>query len=166
MKILEQNGKLTIMDFSEEEAYEIACNIEKEGIKFYKKLRDKQTDAKIIEMLDFMLKDEENHLNFFESTRAELQERLDVEMEDNELIMSMDFGIFQPYESIENIEEVITDSKRALKLGAIVENKAIAFYAECKEKVSSETTKKEIEKIIAEEIKHKTLFEEMLGKIA
>ena len=37
MKIVEQDGKLAITDFNEEEAYEIACNIEKEGIKFYKK---------------------------------------------------------------------------------------------------------------------------------
>ncbi len=48
MKIADQAGKLVITDFNEEEAYKIACNIEREGIRFYKKLMDKQTNAKII----------------------------------------------------------------------------------------------------------------------
>ncbi len=166
MKIIDKDGKLMIADFNEEEAYEIACNIEKEGIRFYKKLKDKQTDDKIIEILDFMVKDEVNHLKFFESVRSQLQEQLDVEVEDNDLITSMDFGIFQPYEGMENLDEIIIDSKRALRLGSVVENKAIAFYSECREKVSSESTKKQLNKIIEEEQRHKTLFEEMLKKIS
>lgn len=101
MKIVDQDGKLVVTDFNEEEAYQIACNIEKEGIRFYKKLKTKQTDAKVREMLDFMINDEEKHLKFFESARNELQKQMDVEVEANDLIMSMDFGIFQPYESIE-----------------------------------------------------------------
>ncbi len=165
MKIADKEGKLVIMDFNEEEAYEIACNIEKEGIRFYKRLKDNQTDADIIEMLDFMVKDEEEHLKFFEKARNQVQEQLDEETEDNDLIMSMNFGIFQPYEGIENIEEIITDSKKALKLGVLSENKAIAFYTECKQKVTDEATKKGLENIIEEENKHKLLFEEMLKRL-
>lgn len=166
MKITEVDGKLAITDFSEEEAYEIACNIEKEGLRFYNKLKETHTDAKIVEILNVMLKDEAEHLKFFESAREQLQETLEQETEDNDLIMSMNFGIFKPYEDIENLNEVISDGKKALKLGALVENRAIDFYRQCREKVSSESTKRELDKIISEEIKHRDLFEQVKNKIS
>ena len=168
MKIADKDGKLVITDFSEEEAYEIACNIEKEGIRFYKKLKDEQTNDKIIETLEVMVKEEVNHLKFFEFARSELQEALDEEIEDNGLLMSMDFGIFPSLENIGSAGEDIKGkgSNRALKLGIAVENKAIAFYTECKKKIGSESTKKGLDRIITEEVKHKTLFEEMLQRIS
>lgn len=53
-----------------------------------------------------------------------------------------------------------------MKLGAVVENKAIAFYTECKKQISRGSVKREINKIILEEIKHKALFEEMIKRIS
>ncbi len=109
-----------------------------------------------------MVKDEVNYLKFFESVCSELQETLDEAIEDNEFLGSMNFGIFQPYKSIENLDQAITDSLRALKLGVAIEDKSIAFYSQCKEKISSGSTKKEFDKIIAQEKKHKTMFEEKI----
>jgi len=159
MRIEEKEGKLIITDFDELEAYEIASAIEKEGIRFYTELKNQQKDNNVKEMLEFMVQDEKNHLKFFESARIDLEAKLERPDEDNDLAGSMNFGIFQPYKSIENLNDVINDNKKALKLGLVSEKKAINFYHECKNRVSSQETKKELEKIIFEERKHKALFE-------
>ena len=166
MKIEDKEGKLVITDFDEVEAYEIASAIEKEGIRFYTELKNQQKDNNVKEMLEFMVQDEKNHLKFFEAALVDLEAKLERPDEDNDLVGSMNFGIFQPYESIENLNDVINDNKKALKLGLVSEEKAINFYHECKNKVSSQETKKELDKIISEEQKHKALFEKKLQELS
>lgn len=165
MKIKEHEGKLVITDFDEIEAYEIASTIEKEGIRFYVKLKNQQKDAGIRQMLEFMVQDERKHLKFFESALDNLKAKLERDDEDNDLVTSFDFGIFQPYASMENLKDIISDNKKILKLGLASEKRAIDFYSECKNKVNSETTKKELEKIISEENRHKSLFEKMIQEL-
>ena len=76
----------------------------------------------------------------------------------------MDFGIFKPYKDVEELENIVTDIDRALKLGIIVEDKSIQFYKLCFNNISSEKAKKELEFIIKEEKKHKSLLQSILNK--
>ena len=75
----------------------------------------------------------------------------------------MDYGIFEPYQSIRDLGDKLDEVKKALKLGVIVEEKSIKFYQACRDNVSSPETKKELQGIIEEEERHKALFEEMLS---
>ncbi|MCM8778186.1 MAG: ferritin family protein [Candidatus Omnitrophica bacterium] len=161
MKIGEKNGNFIITDFSELEAYKIACKIETDGIDFYQRLLEKTSEERLKETLNFLLLEERKHLKIFEEAKFELRKRVD-DSSDEDLLSSMDFGIFQPYQSIDELNQVLDNPQKAFKLGIIIEDKSIKFYTLCKEKVSAEEAKRELSKIIQEEYQHKKLLADML----
>ena len=162
MKIKEQKGNFIITDFEELEAYKIACKIENDGIYFYKSLLDKTSGRKLKETLNFLLGEEKKHLKTF--TAAQLRAAKDKEdaYEDEDILNSMDYGIFQPYQNIDELNKVLDNSLKALKLGIVIEDKSIKFYTACQEKVSSPEAKKELSGIIREEEKNKHLLSGLL----
>ena len=162
MKIEEKNHELIITDFDELEAYKLAYKIEKDGLAFYKKLAQKIEDPKIKEVLDFLIEQENDHLKFFQDCLFELRKTQEDQGEDNDLLEAIDLGIFQPYESMQDLEKVLTQANKALRLGMIVEEKSIKFYKSCQQQVSSQRAKEGISKIIDQEHKHKDLIENLL----
>ncbi|MBD3264597.1 MAG: hypothetical protein GF375_05815 [Candidatus Omnitrophica bacterium] len=164
MRIEERDGKFVITSFDEIEAYKIACNIEKEGIHFYKKIAEKSYDAGIREVLDFLIEEELKHLKFFENRLYDLRQDEDDYAENNDLIESLDLGIFQPYKSMDDLEKVLLQKSKALSLGIRVEQRSISFYKACKDKVSVPEVKEELENIIGEEEKHKEKLKNLLTK--
>ncbi|MCM8831184.1 MAG: ferritin family protein [Candidatus Omnitrophica bacterium] len=162
MKIEEKNGKFIIKDFSEIEAYTIACKIESDGISFYTKLLEKATIENVKKTLNFLLTEEKKHLKFFEEAKFLIRKNIEDLFEDDDLLTSIDFGVFQPYQSISELHKVLDNPNKAIKLGIIIEDKSIKFYELCKEKISTAKTKNEISNIIQEEYKHKKLLEDLL----
>lgn len=165
MKIEERNGKLTIVDFNELEAYKIACKVERDGISFYKKLKEKVDKPQVKEILDFLIGEEQKHLKFFEDCIYEVRRREEDYFEEDDLLSYMDFGVFQPYKNIEELENIISDIDAALRLGIAIENKSINFYTLCKTNISSPSAKEGLENIIKEELRHKELMESIIKKI-
>ena len=165
MKIEEKEGHLIITNFNELEAYEIACRIEKDGRSFYEELLKKTLNQPLKETLEFLIKDEENHLKFFEAQIVRLRTQQDKDQEENDLLNSLDYGVFSLYQSAEQIEAIINNPRKVLSLGLAVEKKSIDFYEKCKEKVFSLNTKVELQRIIDEEKKHRALFEKMLATL-
>lgn len=163
MKIEEKADKLIITDFSDLEAYKIAVTIEKNGIFFYEKLAAQQIGEKDKETILFLLGEERKHLKFFETLLNKVRSEKESN-EDEDLLESFDYGIFWPYENMEDVPGIVQDKAKALKLAALVENKSVEFYSKCRENVSAQETKRELEKIIEEEKKHKALFAAMLEK--
>lgn len=161
MKIEQKGNSFIITDFDEMEAYKVACKIEKEGLTFYKKLAEKVEDTKTKETLKVLIGRESEHLKFFQNCLFELRKTQEDVNEDNDLLDSLDFGVFQPYESIDSLDKVLTDFHKALKLGIIVEEKSIKFYENCQREVSSQSAKEGIGNIIEEEYKHKALIESL-----
>lgn len=151
MRIEEKEGNLVITDFNEIEAYKIACKIEADGISFYKKFLSEFSEV------DFLLKEEQKHLKLFNELLFNLKEKKEDSFEGDDFLSTIDYGIFMPVKKINSPRE-------ALQLGIIIEDRSIKFYEFCKDKVSSNTAKKEISNIISEEHKHKELLEEMLKK--
>lgn len=147
MRIEEKEGNLVITDFNELEAYKIACKIEADGIDFYKSK----------EVFNFLLAEEQKHLKLFNELLFKLKEGREDSFEGDDLLSTIDYGIFMPVKKINSPRE-------ALQLGIIIEDRSIKFYEFCKDRVSSNTAKKEISNIISEEHKHKELLEEMLKK--
>lgn len=164
MKIKEKNGNFIIVDFTEAEAYKIACKIEEDGVHFYKKLLEKSVDKKVKDAVSFMLKEEEDHLKYFTESLFSKEEKEEESFEGDDLLSSMDYGIFQPYQNLDELERIIKDPQKALKLGILIENNSIRFYETCREEVKDSRAKKELENIIEEENKHKKILQDMLKK--
>ncbi len=159
MKIEEKSGALVITDFDEIEAYKIAAAIEKEGISFYEKLAVQETRSAIGESIRSLITEEKEHLKFFESLRDEAKTRLE-ENEDEDLLASLDYGIFWPYIGLDNLN----DTARAWELAAAVEQRCIEFYGKCRDQVSSAGTKQALGKIIDEESRHREAFSALLDE--
>ncbi|MDD5584024.1 MAG: ferritin-like domain-containing protein [Candidatus Omnitrophica bacterium] len=162
MRIEERHGKFVVSDFDEFEAYRIACTIERDGIRFYGLLAKNTKDQKITQTLDFLLGEEKKHLVFFEGNLNALRVATEDRHEDNDLLGSMDFGVFKPYQDMSDLNNIVTDSKKALALSVAVEDMSIRFYQGCYAAISSTAVKTQLKRIIEEEEKHKKLFEELL----
>ena len=166
MKVVEEeSGNLVITDFDEMEAYRIACKIEEDGIEFYKRLADKIIIDKTKQIIAFLLSQEEKHLKFFLECLSRLREKKEDLSEEIDLLSSMDYGIFQPYQSIAELDNILNQPRRALKLGIVIENNSIKFYAACKNNISSQEAKKRVALIILEETKHREILEDALNHL-
>ena len=164
MQIKEKNGELAIVDFDELEAYKIARKIESDGMDFYHRLQEKTDDEKLRKVLSFLIKKEREHLQFFEERLFKMREEKEESFEENDLFGAMDYGVFQPYQSMDDLDKALNNVKKAFKLAVIIEDHSIKFYNLCKDRVTSRGAKEEITKIIGEEKKHKKLFEELMAK--
>jgi rubrerythrin len=167
MRIEEKNGELVIVDFNEVDTYRIACKIEEDGIHFYKKLLKRLKSDKVCETLKFLLKEEAEHLKLLEESLFDAEEKREDEYEygEDDLLTSIDYGIFRPYENINEFEKILDDPKKALKLGVVIEEKSIKFYELCRSEVSDPKAKENLSEIIGEEKMHKKILEEMMLNI-
>ncbi|MCM8812644.1 MAG: ferritin family protein [Candidatus Omnitrophica bacterium] len=165
MKIVEKNDTLVITEFSEMEAYQIACTIEKDGLRFYRRLlQDEQSpDAK--KTLEFMIAEEQRHLRFFEDRLRAQEQKADLDAAANDILDSLDYGVFAPYQNMAELEKILTDAKKVLRLGIRVEEKTRQFYELCRDQVTSTAVRKELARIIDEEGKHRALLQERLQQI-
>ncbi|MBI4845586.1 MAG: hypothetical protein HY810_03815 [Candidatus Omnitrophica bacterium] len=161
MKIEDRKGELVITDFAEQEVYQIASKIEKDGIWFYQKVMEKVKNEYAREILKVLIDEEKKHLKLFEEFLSIAREHGSDDNEDNDLLDSMDYGIFQPFQGMPNIGELIVNTDKALKLAVIAEEKSIKFYSACLGKISSKKTIMGLTAVIEEEKKHKALFEKM-----
>ncbi|MCF7874304.1 MAG: ferritin family protein [Candidatus Omnitrophica bacterium] len=162
MKIESSGDKFVITDFNDIEAYKLACKIEKDGIYFYKKLKENSDDKGIKEMFDFLIAEENKHLKFFEDCLYELRESEEDRDEDNDLLEGFNYGIFDFAKDIKELEKIVNTPKKALKLGELAEQRSIKFYRACQDQVSGRRVKDELENIIGEEIKHQNHFRKAL----
>ena len=165
MRIEEKNGNLVITDFNELEAFKIASKIEKDGIHFYEKLAGRVTSMRVRDTLNVLATQERDHLEFFEGELFKLRERQDDRFEEDDLLTSIDYGIFQPYQGIGELEKALDAPRKALRMGIIIEEKSIRFYESCRDRVSSRGTKEGLVRIIEEEREHKRLLEDMLDNL-
>lgn len=165
MKIEEINNKFVVTDFDEIDAYKIARKIEADGIWFYARLLNRVFNPKAKEILKFLEGEERKHLAFFEKQLLKKIEAREDSSEDDDLLGSMDFGIFWPYQEINELEKVIDqNTDKALCLGQVIEEKSIQFYQLCQGKITSDKVKEELTQIIEEEKKHKQLLENILKR--
>ncbi|MCX5657782.1 MAG: hypothetical protein NTZ48_06120 [Candidatus Omnitrophica bacterium] len=96
MKIADKKGKLVISDFNEFDAYRMASKVENDGIDFYRKFLGSVSSKDIAEAIGFLVQEEKNHLKFFQECLDALRQGKEDPSEDNDLLESMDYGIFLP----------------------------------------------------------------------
>lgn len=167
MKIEARDDKLVIVDFNEFDAYRIACKIEKDGISFYTQLSASVENTQTKEILEFLLAEEKKHLKIFEAQLDRLRQSKEDIGEDDDLLTSMDLGVLQPYQDLNDLGKIVADATKAkaLRLGIAIEDQSIRFYNACSLNVSLNETKGELANIIAQEKRHKTLLERILGTL-
>lgn len=162
MKIEEKGGKLVVVDFDEFDALRIACKIEKDGIEFYGQLASSVAKREVRKTLEFLLGEEKKHLAFFEESLQQLRDKKEDEGEEDDLLPAMDYGMFSAYPNATELENILSDMQKAIRLGIMVEDKSIQFYEACRDKVSGPGAKEEVARIIEEEKNHKAMFKALL----
>lgn len=165
MRIEEKAGKLVVTDFDEFDAFRIAGKIEKDGIEFYGQLASSVKKGKVKEALEFLLGEEKKHLIFFEDSLQRLRNEKEDSGEEDDLLTTMDYGTFSAYPNATELDAVLDDMSKAMRLGIAIENKSVEFYGFCLNKVSGQSAKNELGRIIEEEKKHKALFEKLLSSV-
>lgn len=166
MRIEEKNGDLVIVDFNELEAFKIASKIEKDGIDFYEKLAERAAQRRARDTLRLLAGQERDHLEFFDGEHSKIRELRQDRFEEDDLLGSIDYGIFQPYRGIAELEKALDSPRKVFRMGIIIEEKSVRFYEFCMRHVSSHETQEGIAGIIKEEREHKRLLEDMLAELA
>ncbi|RJO64568.1 MAG: hypothetical protein C4540_03670 [Candidatus Omnitrophota bacterium] len=166
MRIEEKGGALVIVDFNDFEAYKIACKIERDGIAFYGKLLAKQGSNSVAAgSLRFLLKEEQRHLSLFENSLSALRQKKEDITEDEDLLGSLDYGIFQFYQSPEELDALANNFLKALKIGVAIEDSSIKFYNACKVQLKGKDVQEAVALVIEEEKRHKQALEDILSNL-
>ena len=147
--------------FSADEIFEMAEEIEKNAVRFYRKAAENASDAKIKQMLLDMATTEDDHLEIFQEMRDQL-----TEIEKAGPIYDPDdiaarylqmMADTHSYEGKKNPEEELTGSEsiaEILQAAIEAEKDSVVFYSALKNFVSQRLGKDKIEKIILEEVGH------------
>jgi rubrerythrin len=158
MRIEERAGSLVVVDFDDLEACKIAVRIEKDGMAFYEALAAGMSDAEVRGQILSLAGQERDHPVFFEGELARLRETKEDLFEEDDLASSLEYGIFAPYR---DLADALETPRKALRLGQLVEARSVQFYEACRGRVSSDETKRQLDRIIAEERLHARKLKEM-----
>lgn len=162
-------------DFSVDEIFEIAEEIERNGARFYRRMADQVLDKDIRNQFYQLAEMEDQHEKVFQSMRADLSAQdkestvFDPEGESTQYLKALaDLRVFDE-EARENFmdSEILSDDEKIEHIfhTAIgIEKESIAFYVGMKDLVPENMGKKKIEDIIKEEMKHvRVLAKKLVG---
>ena len=162
MKVnIDKTGKITIGDFSTVQAYKIAVKMERDGIVFYRGLLESVKDQEAKRELDFLIKEEEGHLNSFQELLSKAKgEEGDAFEEDDvvDYIKSRVFDASLKEAKLSQMEHRHTALEEAMNM----ERRSIVFYEACLSESKDEKAKPAFRAIIEEEKNHLNKFAQLL----
>lgn len=144
--------------FTAAEIYDVAIEIEKNGIAFYTRAAESSKNSEVKSLYNLLAGEEKKHLQFFQKSKESLETSLPPDTLDDEYALYLkalvDSIVFTP----EKIAEVANTSKishdsQALDFALGIERDSILFYLEMKP-LMSRTGKGDLDKIIKEERSH------------
>ena len=155
--------------FNADEIFEMAEEIERNGVRFYRKASNYATDPGVKKMLLGMATMEDGH----ERTFAEMREQLsDAEKEPNTFDPQDEAAMYlqtmadsHGTEGKKSMDEELTGDESAeevFKIATRAEADSIAFYVGLKEMVSEKAGRDKIDDIIKEEIGHLAILNKKL----
>ena len=163
-------------DFSVDEIFEMAEQIERNGARFYRKMADNISDKSIRELLLDFASMEDGHERVFASMRADLSDKereprvFDPEDEAALYLRALaDLRVFN--EKAEDgfaLPEDLPEIEKGIKVfqEAITQEKdSIVFYLGMKELVPENYGREKIDSIIQEEMKHIRLLSNKLASL-
>ena len=154
-----------VYDFNADEIFEMAEQIERNGVRFYRKIAEGSPEGDVRNLFLKFAKMEEAHEKVFISMRAELSDKekkstvFDPEGESAQYLRSLaDLRVFdgnagEGFAFSEDLAEE-EQMKGALKAAIGLEKESIVFYQGMKEFVPEGLGKNRIDNIIKEEMKH------------
>ena len=156
---IDKDGKIGISDFSPVQAYKIAVHMEKDGIEFYKGLFDKIRDTEAKGEIDFLIKEEENHLATFEDLLAKEKTAAGDEFEEDDVVDYMNSNVFNTsFEKGQNIKH----RHKAFEEAMNMERRSIVFYEGCLKNSKDAVAQKAFARVLEEEKKHLAKFADLL----
>ena len=158
--------------FNADEIFEMAEEIERNGVKFYNQAAKNVHDPKTKQMLLDMAEMEGDHLTIFQEMRKSLSGQeiakniFDPDNESALYLQSMADGhgwegkmtATQPLTGDESIEDILQSAITA-------EKNSVVFYIGLKELVSARAGKDKVDAIIQEEVGHIAILNRQLAKM-
>jgi len=164
MKVDFSGDEIKIFDFDELEAYRIARKMEQDGLHYYSRMKKEALEPEILEVIEMLIEDERDHLRLFERRVEELALKHKVEDEGETLADIVDSKAMDILKDTTRVAEILCDSQEALRLGASVEKRSIAFYNEILRSTEDRTGKAAIEELIQQEQDHLEKLNKLLGR--
>src|SRR6056297_1929870 len=143
--------------FNSVEVIEMAKDIEKRGLDFYKKQAKKTEDGKLKDLLLKLAEDEQDHYDTFSKMLDKAKELTDT---DSDYVYGEDVSAylralieFTVFPSEEEVEDEINSIEDILELAINAEKDSILFYREMME-YNNEDTNKILKRLVDEEKQH------------
>lgn len=162
MDIKKENGKIIITDFNETQVFGIAMRIEKDGMGVYNYLAREAKEKELSNIFEFLYEQEKIHYGYFKKRYDILYQEAEdnpISRSDQQLIDLLDLGIFPSYAEMDKMLKLEEGMAEIIRTAAQVEQASIDFYSACLNETESPEVKKDLEKIIQEEEKHKEILE-------
>ncbi|MDD5644748.1 MAG: ferritin family protein [bacterium] len=156
MRIIKNtDGKIEISDFNAVQAYKIAVNLEKEGVRFYADILGNIANGGIKEDVQLLLGQEKEHLKFFETELAVALKDGRDNFEEDDIIDYMDSGVFSSYKALlKRRSGLLKSPLEVLAFGLLIENDSVDFYINIRRNTLDKRCISAIDKIIEQEKKH------------
>ncbi len=152
---------------SAKEAYDVALNLEEEGVSFYESCADKSKNAESRHIFRQLASDEREHFDTFKKLQSELGVRDNKPLGPNDearqyLANLVRPGIFYDLKSIPRESLAALTEYEAIHIGIQAEKDSILFYTEAWQNSANSKGKKTFKKIILEERRHLNFLVERL----
>lgn len=158
--------------FNELELLKMAKGVEEEGYRFYMEAAARFQDEDIKQMFHYLALEEAEHVKVFEQLYDRVAARLGVNgeyMMEEEVVQYLkaisDTAVFNTngltYYRVQQVNTV----KDALLIGMQAEKDAILFYEAFLKNTKTDMTKKVLERLIKEEVKHLYQFKVLLQEL-
>jgi len=164
MQIDFSGEEIKIYDFNYLEAYKIARRMEREGLAFYRRLKEALSDKEVGELVEGLLQEEETHLAFFQGRIEEIQHHLEDGFEEDDLLDHVDTGVFSTFQQAK-VSEVLSDRRKALLFAILIEKRSVLFYQELLRHTEKETGRRALQELILQEKEHQERFQQLLSTI-
>lgn len=158
---IDENGIIAISDFSPVQAYKIAVKMERDGIVFYRGLLESAKDQDAKNELDFLIKEEESHLNSFEALLSKEKEEAGDAFEEDDVVDYIKSRVFDASLKKAKLSEM-EHRHTALEEAMNMERRSIVFYEACLSESKDEKSNSAFRAIIEEEKKHLSKFAQLL----
>lgn len=160
------------LEFSAGEVFEIACRIERNGVRFYRKTAQRVPDNETKQMLLDLAAMEDEHEKTFAAMKEELSSKERTEPiydPDSEAVLYLRaFADPHVFDAKADPSERLTGKEtlaEVLQIAIGLEKDSIAFYQGIREAVSEELGRDKIDRIIKEEMRHVVILSEELAKL-
>ena len=150
--------------FSTSEILDLAVRIEKNGEAVYRQAADKISNPELVALLTWMADEEVKHASWF----SELKSKLSM-TSDNPFIEEMSHELFDDLLGEKNFSHKDVDFDRVQNVDELMaifiefEKDSVLFYEVLEPFIEDETTLENLKKIIAEENKHITELQQLVG---